>query len=220
VDVFFDLHVVQRRMNRELLRRDFEHLLSRYYGRPLREIEIGPVLNDTLAIVRRHHLRLPSNLALLVKTMMMHEGLEVQLDPDLRLTSLLAPYAERLMVGQYSPFLWARRFRQASLDMAAAGVELPQQLRRLVGEIERGSLEVGMRPEGFDPLVRRFERLGNRVVLGIIAAALINGLALLLSAHRQPGWEQWIGVVFTAGFIVATGIGLYLIWSILRTGRG
>lgn len=220
VDVFWSLHVVQRRMNRELLRRDFEHLLSRYYGRALGEITLGPLLNDTLAVVRRHHLLLPSNLALLIKTVMMHEGLEARLDPDLRMTLLLAPYAEQLMLRQYSPILWTRRFAHASLDMARAGLELPQQLRRLVGEIERGNLEVGMRPEGFEPLVRRFERLGNRLVLGIIAAAFVNGLALLMSAYRPAGWEEWISTIFTVGFAAAVGIGIYLAWSILRTGRG
>jgi ubiquinone biosynthesis protein len=220
VDAFWDLHIVQRRMNRELLRRDFEHLLSRYYGRSLGEIALGSLLNDTLTAVRRHRLQLPSNLALLVKTVMMHEGLEARLDPDLRMTVLLAPYAEQMMLRQYSPILWTRRLAHASFDMARAGVELPQQLHRLMGEIERGSLEVGMRPEHFEPLVRRFERLGNRVVLGIIVAAFVNGLALLMSAYRPSGWEQWIGIIFTGGLMAAAVIGLYLAWSIFRTGRG
>ncbi len=220
VDAFWDLHIVQRRMDREVLRRDFEHLLSRYYGRSLGDISLGQLLNDTLAVVRRHRLQLPSNLALLIKTVMMHEGMEARLDPDLRMTVLLAPYAEQLMLRQYSPLFWTRRFAHASLDMARAGVELPQQLHRLIGEIERGSLEVGMRPQGFEPLVRRFERLGNRLVLGIIAAAFVNGLALLMSAYRPAGWEKWISTIFVVGFIAAVGIGLYLAWSILRSGRG
>jgi ubiquinone biosynthesis protein len=125
-----------------------------------------------------------------------------------------------MMLRQYSPILWTRRLAHASFDMARAGVELPQQLHRLMGEIERGSLEVGMRPEHFEPLVRRFERLGNRVVLGIIVAAFVNGLALLMSAYRPSGWEQWIGIIFTGGLMAAAVIGLYLAWSIFRTGRG
>ena len=67
--------------------------------------------------------------------------------------------------------------------------------------------------------MRRFERLGNRVVLGIIAAAFVNGLALLMSAYRPAVWEKWVSTIFAAGFAVALGIGLYLGWSILRSGR-
>jgi len=219
VDAFLDLGSGQRKVDRELLRRDFEHLLSRYYGRSLGEIALGPLLHDALSVVRRHHLQLPSNLALLVKTVVMHEGLEVRLDPELHLMSLLAPYAERLMLRQYSPVLWARRFRRAGLDMAALGMELPRQLHRLIGDIERGGIEVGMRPEGIEPFVRRFERLGNRIVLAIFVATMVNALALLVTVYRPPGWENWISIILVVGFAAAAGIGLYLLWRVLRTGR-
>lgn len=46
-----------------------------------------------------------------------------------------------------------------------------------------------MRPSGFDAIVGRFERLANRLVLGIIAAAFINGLAVLMSIYHPAGWE-------------------------------
>jgi ubiquinone biosynthesis protein len=220
VDAFLDLGSGRRKLDRELLRRDFEHLLSRYYGRSLGEIALGPLLQDALAVVRRHRLQLPSNLALLTKTVVMHEGLEVQLDPELHLMALLAPYAEQLMLRQYSPVLWAGRLRRAGLDMAAIGIELPRQLHRLIGDIERGGIEVGMRPEGFEPFVRRFERLGNRIAMAIFVAAMVNALALLITVYQPPGWEKWVSIIFAVGFAVAAGIGLYLAWRILRTGRG
>jgi ubiquinone biosynthesis protein len=90
----------------------------------------------------------------------------------------------------------------------------------LIADLERGSLEVGMRPTGFEPLVRRFERLANRITLGILAAAFINGLAILMSVYHPQGWEQWAGVVFAVGFVLAGVLGVYLVWSILRSGRG
>ncbi|MBI2942242.1 MAG: AarF/ABC1/UbiB kinase family protein [Chloroflexi bacterium] len=219
VDTLLELGVVRRRVNRDLLQRDLEHMVSRYYGRTLGEVPLGQLLTDALGVIRRHRLQLPPNLALLLKTMVMSEGLGEQLDPSFNLTTMLAPYAERLVLRQYSPLLWAGRLRQASLDAARLGVEMPQQLRRIIGELERGGLEVGMRPTGFEPLIRRFERLANRIVLGIIAASFVNGLAVLMSVYRPPGWEEWAGTVFAAGFAFAGALGAYLAWSILRSGR-
>jgi ubiquinone biosynthesis protein len=103
--------------------------------------------------------------------------------------------------------------------MARLGVELPQQIRRMISEIERGGLEVGMRPEGFEPVLRSLTRLANRIVLGVIAAAFINGLAVLLSVYQPPGWSRWAGIAFAFGFIVAALLGLYLAWTILRSSR-
>jgi len=220
VDAFLDLGAVRQQLRRDLLRRDLEHLLSRYYGKPLGEISLGPLLGEALDIVRRNHLQLPANLALLLKTAVMDEGLGVRLDPSFRLTSVLVPYAERLVLRQYSPLRWARRFGGASLDALQLGADLPQQLRRLIGELERGGLEVGMRPANFEPLIVRFERLANRLILGILTAAFVNGLAVLLSVYRPPGWERWAGAIFTIGFVIAGVLGIYLAWSILRSGRG
>ena len=51
-------------------------------------------------------------------------------------------------------------------------------------------MAVSARPEKFEPLMRRFEQLANRIVLGIIAAAFIAGLAVLLAIYHPPGIEQ------------------------------
>lgn len=60
---------------------------------------------------------------------MMDEGLGVQLDPNFRLTTVVVPYAQRLILQQYSPLFWTKRLGQVSLDAAWLGVELPQHPR-------------------------------------------------------------------------------------------
>lgn len=220
VDVFLDLGVTRKRIDRGAVRRDVEHLLSTYLGVPLGELKITDLLNDIFSAMRRHHMHLPSNLALLFKTVIMIEGLGVTLDPDFNLTAVLVPYAERLVIREYSPFKWVRSFSRASLDLARLGVEMPQQLRRIVSAAEDGNLQIGMRPEGFDPIVDRVEMIANRIVLGVIAAAFINGLAVLVSVYHLPGWERWAWAVFAFGFACALLLGIYLAWSILRPKHG
>ncbi|HEX5083107.1 MAG TPA: AarF/ABC1/UbiB kinase family protein [Blastocatellia bacterium] len=219
VDALLEIGVVTSRIDRDRLRRDLENLISPYNGRPLGEIALTPLLDDALAIVRRHRMRLPSNLALLLKTIIITEGLGARLDPDFYLLSVIEPYTSRLLLNLYSPARWLRKLKRAGSDMAWLGAEAPQQLRRLIGAIERNGFEVGMRPESFEPLIKRLERIANRIVLGILAAAFIVGLATLLSVYRPPGWENWAGVMFAAGFFFAFAVGIYLAWSILRSGR-
>jgi ubiquinone biosynthesis protein len=220
VEVLLDLGLSRKRVDRHLLRRDLEHLITPYYGQPLGEVALAPLLNDAFAIIRQHHLHLPPNLALLVKTIILTEGLGARLDPGFHLTSVIEPYAERLIFLQYSPSRWVRKLGRASLEMARLGAEVPQQLRRVMGEIERGGFEIGMRPESFEPLISRLERLANRLVLAIIAAAFIVGLAVLLSFYHPQGWERWTGAMLAIGFVFASALGFYLAWSIIRSGRG
>ena len=216
VDVFLDLGVTHKRIDRAAVRRDIDGLLSNYWGLPLGELKVTALLNDVYSIMRRHRMHLPSNLALLLKTVIMIEGLGVTLDPDFHLSKVLTPYTERLVLRQYSPFRWVRSFGRSSLELARFAVEMPQHLRRIAGAAESGNLQIGMRPEGFDPVIDRLERIANRIVLGVIAAAFINGLAVLVSVYRPPGWERWGWAVFAFGFICALLLGGYLAWNILR----
>jgi ubiquinone biosynthesis protein len=219
VDCLFAIGVAEGPRDRALLRRDLGHLVARYYNRPLGGIVLSELLGEVLALVRRHGLALPSGLALLVKTAMMDEGLGARLDPSFRLTEVIAPYARRLVLGQYAPGPTARRVGRAGLAAAQLGVDLPVHVRRIVTDLERGGLQFGVHPEGLEPTLGRLERLANRVVLGIIAAAFINGLAVLASFYRPPGLESWVGFGFAVGFALASALGAYLAWSILTGPR-
>lgn len=219
VDAFLELGVAHTRIDRAAFQRDLAHVITPYYGRALGEISLSTVLQEMLAIIRTHHLALPRNLALLVKTLIMSEGLATELAPEFTLTSVLVPYAQRLLARRFLPGYWAPRLGGAAGDAARLGLTLPRRVDHLLGALERGDLEIGMRPMGFDAIVGRFERLANRIVLGVIAAAFINGLAMLMSIYHPPGWEAWAPVAFLVGFVFAAGLGVYLAWSILRSGR-
>jgi ubiquinone biosynthesis protein len=218
VDALYELGVAGHHVDRAVLKRDVEHLRARYYGRPVGDIAIRPVVNDVLGVVRRHRLHLPPGYALLLKTVLMHESLVTRLDPTFEFTTVLVPYARGMMARHFSPLGWGRSVGQAGIDLARLGVELPQQLRRLLSSLQRGDLELAIRPTGFEPVLRRVERIANRLVLGIVAAAFVVALAVLLSAYHLRSDPQTAAILL-AGFVLASILGVYVAWSILRSGR-
>jgi ubiquinone biosynthesis protein len=95
-DGLFDLGIVAGSIDRGAFERDLDRLLQRYAFVPLEQLRIGPLLNDVMSVVRAHRLRMPSDLALLIKTVMMCEGVAAKLDPSFELVPPLVPYAARL----------------------------------------------------------------------------------------------------------------------------
>lgn len=219
VDVVLDLGVARSRIDRSILRQDIQRLINKYSGRSLGEIELGAAIEDGLLIIRRHNLQLPSNLALLLKTGVMAEGLAARVSPEFEPLAALRPYTEHILMKQLDPRELGKRVGHASYEAAQLGLEMPHLVRRILGSVDRGQIEVGVRPERFEPLMFRAERMVNRVVLGIITASFIIGLAVLMSVYNPPGWDRWAGAVFGAGFLVAVALGLYLAWTILRSSR-
>jgi ubiquinone biosynthesis protein len=76
---------------------DLDKLMATDLSRPLGELSLGHVLASVLGVVRRHHLRFPSNLALLAKTLGMCEGLAAHLDQQFRMTEAITPYVAQLL---------------------------------------------------------------------------------------------------------------------------
>jgi ubiquinone biosynthesis protein len=130
---------------------------------------------------------------------------------------VLVPYAQQMMTRRFSPRTWGPRLAIAASDAARLGITLPRRVEHLIGALERGDLEIGMRPSGFEAIVGRFERLANRLVLGLLAAAFIIGLAILMTVYHPTGWEAWAPLAFAVGFFFAVALGAYLAWSILRS---
>ncbi len=90
-----DLGVVADQRDRAGLEADLDHLLGKYRDVALQDLSLTAVVTDLMEVVRERDLRLPSRIALLLKTVVMCEGVAARLDPGFRLIPLLIPYAAR-----------------------------------------------------------------------------------------------------------------------------
>jgi ubiquinone biosynthesis protein len=220
VDALVHIGIVLRVDSLELLKRDLNQLFDRYYHRSLGDIRVGQLLSDVLTVTRHHHLQFPSNLFLLIKTLIMSEGLGAQLDPDYNLSVLIKPYATKMLLQRYNPAYWGKRLGRVGGDLLWLGMELPAQLRRLARASERGNLVLPMHPVGLEAALQRLEGMVNRLVLGMVLAAFLVGLALLMTVYHPLGSERWMGVLFGFGFTVVLLLGAYLIRGMIKRGRG
>jgi ubiquinone biosynthesis protein len=189
------------------LRQDLSALLRRYSGRGVGEIPIGKAIADFLEVSRHHGLRLPADLALLAKTLIMEEGLAATLDPDFQLGPALAPFAKRHLAARLTPTALLRQLEH--LGLAAA--EFPDQVHRLLEAFSDG-VDVHVRTADLEPLVARLERLGNRIAVSVLAAAAINSAAELAAAGRiRPGAMPKPGLAGRAAAVAA--LGGYVAWT-------
>ena len=92
VDSVLALGVAAGDVDRARLRDDLAGLAAEQLDRPLADMSVASLLGDILSVVRRHHLVLPVDLALLVKTIAMCEGVGAQIDPSFRLASVLPQF--------------------------------------------------------------------------------------------------------------------------------
>lgn len=219
VDEMVALGIARGRVNRQALKRDLDHFIGNYYDRPIKELAAGKILDDVVQVAFRYHLQFPSDLMLLFKVIAMSEGLGVQLDPEFRLLEFAEPYFQKFWLESRSPRALAGKLAQSALDVVDLAPDLPHRVTRLLGELERGEIEIIVKHEGLDDALKELERVANRVTMGVITAALIIGLSVVMSYYHPPGWETIGVIVFTATFLVAVLFAVRLLWIVWRTGR-
>ncbi|MBN1400247.1 MAG: AarF/ABC1/UbiB kinase family protein, partial [Anaerolineae bacterium] len=97
VRIIVRMGAAARTADQRALQRDVHRLLLRYYDASLASVPIAEFLSEVMAIAFKHRIRLPSDLALLARTVIVLEGVARSLDPSLVLASHLRPFVLQLV---------------------------------------------------------------------------------------------------------------------------
>jgi len=211
-DCFDRIGILRSPSERDAVRREAHHLISQYYGLSMDEFAITDYLNDVMAVVQREELQLPSELALVLKTVAMSEGLWIQLDPKFNAVRTAEPFVESAALRMFSPGTIAARAADTVSDLAELGAHLPAQLRRIARRLDRGEFELALRHRDLDETIGRLSGMVSRLSTAIVAGALLAGLPVIATAYEPPLWEIIAPTWFFLGTALAAGLVLRLIW--------
>jgi ubiquinone biosynthesis protein len=191
-------------LDRDTLRSEISNFVSEYASRSLRDFNLSAALRQMTDIVRRYHILLPSTLALMLKTLVMLEGTSRQLNPNFNLAALIEPYQVKVLKHKLSLDRVLRKVYRMYRDWDRLIDMLPRDITEILRRVRNGTFE--LRHEH-----HRLESTVNRLVLGMLTAALFLGSSLLL-AHKVEPAPGDISVVGAIGFVLS----MFLGWRMIR----
>ncbi len=182
---------------------DVGKLMAKNRGASLKDINLGPILQEMTEIGVRHGVPLPASLTLMGKAMAQMQLATAQLDPELDPFEVAGKFAMRNVVlgmgGKMDP---KALFFQAQKMKVRVG-RLVESIERLIGARPGQKLEVNFRAASLENTVRR---AGRHLALGAVAAAALLGTAIVTTSDRAAPWVPWtlggIGLLFTIGLVV------------------
>lgn len=219
-DEFFAIGMAGPNVKRKVLQRDLDHFISRYAGSSIKELAAAKTVDEVMAVALRHRLHLPAELVMLFRVVAMSEGLGAQLDPDFNLFEFATPYFEKFWLQRRSPKALASLVGRSALDAAELGLTLPRRISRLIGQVERGELEMNINHEGLQEFAHQLQQMVNRLAVTILLAATIVALGLMMLIYHPPGWNIYGSWLFGLAFLISLGLGIWMMWMIWRSGRG
>ncbi len=160
------------------LKSEIAEFVQDFADQPLGEFDLSAALNRMTDIIRRFGILLPPEVALLLRTLVVLEGSARQLSPTFSLAEVINLYVREHGVGQ----LWKRfrrKVKRTARDWQRFLSDLPRELDEIMRRFKDGKLDIHHEHKGM-------ERTVNRLVRGIIAAALILGSTMLWSTKTKP----------------------------------
>ena len=200
------------------LKRDLATFIDSYYEIPLHDVRVGQMLLEFVDIVTQYHIRIQPDLMLLIKALVIIEGMGRTLDPAFNMIEHLRPFMERAWRQKFSPRRISRDLSSIMLSYLNLARDLPRDLKEIVNRINRNKLKIDLEHRGLDKFTTDFDRSVNRLSSSLILAALIVGSSIIMHTTRGP---QFLGFPMLAffGYTVAGLIGLWLVYGIIRSGR-
>lgn len=217
VRVLIEIGDPQKKVHKQGLKRDIYRMFDKYYNRPLEEIKIGQALRELLGMSFVYRIRVPVELVLMIRCLILLEGAVECLAPAVSIIELAEPFGKKLMREKFSPKQVGQAVINYLFELSAISFSFPRHLDNLVQTIEEGDLKVTLEHQNFDKLISRLNLLGNRISFSLIVASIIIGSSLV--AQRSPQSLLWQLPIAEAGFVIALLLGIWLLISIIRSKK-
>jgi ubiquinone biosynthesis protein len=221
IQATLDMAAVPNDVDLDRLRIDVDLLRERYYDVPLHRLSIGEAVRDLFSVVNLHGIRLPKDYTLMAKGMLTIESIAEKLDPELSIMKLAEPYGKKLLQERYNPknvglkkWREARQYKELLFD-------LPHQIRGVLQKVQDDQLKAHISLPEINIFLRKLDRASNRISFSVTLLAfsiIILGLIVGTTFGHEESFLTSIPTL-EIGFVVAFFMFVWIIFSILKSGR-
>jgi ubiquinone biosynthesis protein len=201
-----------------LLEKDVADFISRYLYRPLKEIQLGKLLQHLLELATKHRMRIPPDIFLMLKALAQVESVARRLHPEFDMIQKATPFIRQVKLSRLAPGRLADdavRLVEQSYEFL---IDFPKDLLELSRSLRQKKLSFTLVLKDLDKMLSTHDQISNRISFAIIIAALIIGSALIVISNMPPLFYG-ISVIGLAGFLAAGFLGIWLLVAIIKKGR-
>jgi ubiquinone biosynthesis protein len=203
---------------REFDQTEFTRRISEIVGQQksatVEQMQVGRLFLEVTQCAAECQIRVPPELTLLGKTLLnldqVGRALAPQFDPNASIRQNSAQILQQRVVKTLSP---ANLF-SGVLELKDLLQLLPARLNRFFDALANNEFKVSVDAIDEKTLIIGFQKIANRITVGLVIAALIVGAALLMRV--ETSFRIWgypgLAIIF---FLVAAGAGVVLLLNIL-----
>jgi ubiquinone biosynthesis protein len=222
IDQYMELGLIPEHVDIDLFRKEFKADLSEFleplYGLKLAEINFAEYMETISHLAIKHKMKIPLDLLLVNKAMLILENLGRELDPEFDFIAAAEPYASKLIKERVKPARLFEKARKNFMEVSDLILLFPKQMQQIIRKILKDDLHIRMTPIGLDKFIRDMDRSSNRIAFSMIISSILLSSAIMHAMEVGPKIYGMSLLGFLA-FGFAFLLGIWLIISIIRSGR-
>ncbi|HEV2643298.1 MAG TPA: AarF/UbiB family protein, partial [Candidatus Elarobacter sp.] len=190
--------------------REVAALAARNVDRTVSESSTGRMLYEVIEAGFRLGLTLPSELTLLAKAVFSLDAVTRALDPTFNAAAAIRNYAVRIADQRARRDFSPRQLMQVAAETSALMRVLPHRLDTITERLASNEFALRLDTPQLPKQLEGMEKIANRIFTGLVLGGLLVASGLLMR------YQERLGML---GFVVAGGLGLYMVITILVTDR-
>ncbi len=214
INSLYRMNALNPNTNESDLRKDLYYILNYYYNIPIGKLDFSEVFTEILSLAYKHSIQVPTQLSLLIKSIITIEGTGKKLDPDFSLSQISKEMFRELASKKLNIKNNLSGLVNYMLDSLDNIKDLPRTINRIFDKIEKNQAKIIIKHEGFDKLRKEITNMTNRVSLSLVIAALIVGSSIVIQSSIEPQ-VFGLSVIGLIGYIVSGILGIMLVIATL-----
>ena len=196
------------------LRRMVADLVGRYQDASAKDLNVGRVMIDMARSGSRYGLRMPPELPLLGKTLLSLHDIGRLLDSDFDVNGSMRRNATSLMRRRMLKTASPTHVLSSVLEVRDFAEKLPERANRVLESLAANDLRLKIEVIDRGSIIDGFQKVANRIALGLVLAALIVGAAMLMQVQTRFTIFGYPGLAMML-FLAAAAGGVWMTWTIL-----
>jgi ubiquinone biosynthesis protein len=200
-------------------RRQIAAFVTRTRDARVDEIQSGRVLLNITRTAGQCGIRVPPELTMLGKTLLNLDQVGRTLDPHFDPNAAMRAYSAELLRKRMTAAFSPSHLVGTVIEVKDFVERLPGRINEILDRVAKNDLKVTVDAIDETSLIMAFEKIANRITLGLVLAALIVGAALLMRVETSFRLFGYPGLAILC-FLAAAGGGFALMVAILMNDRG
>ncbi len=213
-DVAIEISDTATNFDETQFRHKMGQLVAEELSGTLTNMDLGKTLLQVGRTAADTGLFVPVELTLLGKTLLQLDAVGKILAPDFDPNESIRRNASKLLNSRVKNIFSEGKLFASMLEAKQFFGALPSRLNKILDAVGNAELNVKLRPVETHFLIESFQKVANRITIGLILSSLIIGAALLMRVQTNFQIFGYPGIAILCFFFAAAG-GVWLLLNIL-----